>query len=149
MTKVETSAASIFLLLIRLFWGWQFATTGWGKLTHLDKVTQFFTSLGIPLPHLNAMLVGTLEFAGGLFLMVGLASRVWALLLSLNMLVAYITDGRAQLLGIFSSPDKFYGYDAYPFLFAAMVILVFGAGLIALDRLVLPRLWSTYRSVPT
>ena len=30
---------SPLLLVIRLYWGWQFAQDGWGKLTHLDKVT--------------------------------------------------------------------------------------------------------------
>jgi len=29
---------SPLLLAIRLYWGWQFATDGWGKLTHLDRV---------------------------------------------------------------------------------------------------------------
>ena len=42
------SLRSPLLLAIRLYWGWQFWTDGWGKLTHLDKVAGFFTSLGLP-----------------------------------------------------------------------------------------------------
>ena len=33
---------SLLLLAIRLYWGWQFAQDGWGKLTHLARVTEFF-----------------------------------------------------------------------------------------------------------
>ena len=29
----------LFLLIIRLYWGWQFFLTGKGKLTHLDRTT--------------------------------------------------------------------------------------------------------------
>ena len=31
---------SPLLLAIRLYWGWQFAQDGWGKLTHLARVTR-------------------------------------------------------------------------------------------------------------
>jgi putative oxidoreductase len=40
----------LFLLVVRLYWGWQFAQSGWGKLHHLDKVTDFFTSLNLSDP---------------------------------------------------------------------------------------------------
>ncbi len=46
---------SPLLLAIRLYWGWQFMQDGWGKLTHLDKVTDFFTSLNLPAPHMTAL----------------------------------------------------------------------------------------------
>ena len=48
---------SPLLLAIRLYWGFQFAQDGWGKLTHLDKVTEFFASLSLPAPHMTALLV--------------------------------------------------------------------------------------------
>ena len=50
-------AQSPLLLLIRLYWGWQFMQDGWGKLTHLDRVAQFFTSLSLPAPGTTALLV--------------------------------------------------------------------------------------------
>ena len=46
---------SPLLLAIRLYWGYQFVQDGWGKLTHLDKVTEFFTSLSLPAPHMTAL----------------------------------------------------------------------------------------------
>jgi hypothetical protein len=38
------------MLAVRLYWGWQFMQTGWGKLTNIGKEIQFFTQLGIPAP---------------------------------------------------------------------------------------------------
>ncbi len=51
------------------------------------------------------------------------------------MLVAYWTADRVALQSIFSDPGKFYVADPYTFLFASLMILIFGAGLFSLDRL--------------
>lgn len=125
-----------FLLLVRLYWGWQFAQTGWGKLHHLSHVTQFFTTLGIPLPGFNAVFVSGLEFFGGILLIAGLATRFLGLLLAVDMLVAYLTTDLVALTSIISDPDKFYGDAAYTFLIASLIVLVFGAGRFSLDYLI-------------
>ena len=106
---------SPFLLLVRVYWGWQLMQTGWGKVGDLGKVTNFFMSLGIPLPGVNAVFVSGLELVGGLLLMVGLATRPIALLLVVDMLVAYITADREAFFSFLSSPDKFAA--AAPFVF--------------------------------
>jgi putative oxidoreductase len=124
---------SPFLLAVRLYWGWQFIQTGWGKLQHLDKVTAFFSSLNIPLPGLNAHFVAGLEFVGGIALILGVASRLFGLLLTISLLVAYWTSDRMALTSIFSDPGKFYAADPYTFLFASIIILIFGAGLFSID----------------
>jgi putative oxidoreductase len=121
------------LLSVRLYWGWQFAQSGWGKLHHLDKIADFFTSLNIPAPGLNAHFVSGLEFIGGILLILGLTSRFAGLLLTVNMMVAYWTADREALLAIFSDPGKFYVADPYTFLFASLLTLIFGAGLFSLD----------------
>jgi hypothetical protein len=36
----------VFLLIIRLHWGWQFVLTGKGKLGNIPKISDFFHSLG-------------------------------------------------------------------------------------------------------
>ncbi len=98
------SLQSPFLLLVRLYWGWQFAQTGWGKLHNLDKVTDFFTSLGIPAPGVNAVFIVALEFVGGILLALGLGSRLIALLLACDMLVAYHRRrSRSAVLGLLRS----------------------------------------------
>jgi putative oxidoreductase len=124
-----------FLLAVRLYWGWQLAQSGWGKLHNLDKVTEFFTSLNLPMPAQTALAISCLEFFGGIFLAVGLLSRLTALVLTVNMLMAYITADREALLSIFSDPDKFYAAAPYTFLIASLIILIFGPGKIALDTL--------------
>src|SRR5277367_7184496 len=48
---------SPFLLGVRLYWGWQLVQSGWGKLHHLQKVTEFFTSLNLPAPAATATLI--------------------------------------------------------------------------------------------
>ena len=127
---------SPFLLCVRLYWGWQFWQTGWGKLHNLPHVIEFFTSLGIPAPALNAYFVSGLEFLGGILLAVGLGSRLLALLFAGDMLVAYLTADRPALLSIFSKPEDFYAAAPYTFLFASLIILIFGPGRFALDTLV-------------
>jgi putative oxidoreductase len=136
---LASSMQSPFLLVVRLYWGWQFAQSGWGKLHHLDRITEFFTSLHIPLPGVSAPLIAGLEFVGGVALILGIGSRLFGLLLAMNMLVAYWTADREALLSVFSDPGKFYVADPYTFLFASAMILVFGAGLFSVDRLLAGR----------
>jgi putative oxidoreductase len=130
---------SPFLLAVRLYWGWQFVQSGWGKLHHLDKVTDFFTNLQLPLPGLTAHFVSGLELVGGILLILGLGSRLIALVLTVNMLVAYWTAAREELFSIFSDPGKFYNADPYTFLFASAMVLIFGAGLFSMDTLLANR----------
>jgi putative oxidoreductase len=126
---------SPLLLAIRLYWGWQFAQSGWGKLHHLDRVTDFFTTLNLPQPHLTAVLVSLLELVGGILLALGIGTRLISLVLFVNMTVAYWTAEMDAFVKILSDPDKFTGAAAYTFWFATLIILVFGPGLWAVDTL--------------
>jgi putative oxidoreductase len=121
---------------VRLYWGWSFFQTGKGKLTDLGNVTEFFQSLGIPAPGVNAALAGTTECVGGLLLLVGLASRPAAMALSFTMIVAYLTADLEAVKNIFSDPDAFLGADPFQFLFASVLVLAFGPGFFSLDRLI-------------
>ncbi len=135
LPRVGDSLQSIFLLFVRVYWGWQFFQTGMGKVGHLDKVTSYFGSLGLPFPHATAVFIAWLELIGGILLMAGLISRLISLALFVDMMVAYIVADRAALLSFASDPDKFYGGPEYTFLFAAAMIFVFGPGRFALDTL--------------
>ena len=126
----------VFLLIIRLYWGWQFHITGMGKLSNIAKVTGYFQSLGIPQPQLNAYLAGCTECFGGLFLLVGLAGRVTALPLIVTMIVAYLTASPDAVKNIFSKPDDFTGADPFLFLLAAVIVFLFGPGLLSADGLI-------------
>ena len=140
ITSALSPLQSAMLLAVRLYWGFQFTQTGWGKLHNLAKITGFFASLNIPFPGLTAPFVSTLELVGGVFLMFGLFTRPVALLLTCNMFVAYWTADREALSAIFSDPGKFYAADPYTFLFASLMILIFGAGFVAIDTPVAKRL---------
>lgn len=124
---------SPFLFLVRLYWGWQLIQSGWGKLHHLATVTDFFASLGLPMPAQTALAISCLEFFGGIFLAVGLLSRLTALALAINMIVAYISADREALFSILSDPDKFYAAAPYTFLVASLIVLLFGPGKLSLD----------------
>jgi putative oxidoreductase len=114
--------------------------TGWGKLSDIHQVVGFFTQLGIPAPALNAWFVSGLEFAGGLVLIIGLGSRLVALPLVIDMIVAYITADREALFSIVSSPDKFMAAAPFTFLVASLIILIFGRGKASVDAFLTARL---------
>jgi putative oxidoreductase len=130
---------SPFLLAVRLYWGWQLIQSGWGKLHNLPKVTEFFISLNLPMPAQMAVFISCVELFGGIFLAIGLLSRLTALVLTVNMIMAYVTADTEALRSIFSDPDKFYAAAPYVFLIASLIILIFGPGKLSLDT-VLERL---------
>ena len=134
--------SSAFLLLLRVYFFWQLFLTGKGKLGNIGKVTEFFASLGIPLPALNAYFIGSLECFGSLLLIAGLVSRPLSLLIGVSMIVAYITADFDAVANIFTDPDKFVKADPFPFLLSALIIYVFGPGEFSLDT-VLKRRWKT------
>jgi len=125
---------SPLLLAIRLYWGWQLVQSGWGKLHNLDHVTEFFTSLNLPSPHFTALFVALVEFVGGILLALGLGSRLVPLVLFVNMTVAYWAADREAFGHILNDPGKFYAADPYTFWFAALIVLIFGPGYLALDN---------------
>src|SRR5208283_3721411 len=128
------SLKSPFLLAVRLYWGWQLMQSGWGKLHNIAGVTQFFSSLGLSAPHFAAIAISNLELFGGALLALGLGSRLIGLVLSVNMLMAYLTADREALMSVFSDPGKFYNADPFTFLMASLLVLVFGAGYFSVDR---------------
>lgn len=140
LVRCANSLQSAFLLFVRLYWGWQFATDGWGKLHNLPRVIEYFGSLGLPAPGPTAVFVSVLELVGGVLLALGLGTRLIALLLTANMTVAYITGDRAALLSIFSDPDKFSAAAPFTYLMASLIVLTFGPGRFSLDWLI-EHLW--------
>jgi len=137
ITTLLTRAEGLPILLARIVVGVGFALTGHGKLfKNHDGVVSFFTTLGIPMPALNAWFIGGVEFLGGLLLVVGLASRGVAFLLSCTMLVATLTSTLPDLhkegKGLF---DALLTTEVL-----ALVLLVWlvfsGPGPFSLDRLV-------------
>lgn len=121
------------LLVMRLWWGWSFMQTGWGKLTNLGRTTGFFESLGLPAPMANAIAAGSVELVGGTLLLLGLYARFASVPLIFTMAVAYVTADREALQAITSDPDKFTSASPFLFLLTALLVLAFGPGKLSLD----------------
>ena len=127
---------SPFLLLVRLYWGWQLAQSGWGKLHNLSNVGEYFATLGLPMPAQMAVFIACVEFFGGILLTLGLASRITGLVLTINLTMAYVIGDREALLSFFSDPDKFVAAAPFAFLMVALIVLIFGAGRISADMVI-------------
>jgi putative oxidoreductase len=110
--------------------------SGRGKLHNISGVTEFFTSLGLPAPHFTAIAISNLELFGGALLALGLGSRLIGLVLSVNMLMAYITADREAFMSVFSDPGKFYNADPFTFLMASLLVFIFGAAYFSIDQLI-------------
>ncbi len=136
LEKIGTTLQPVLLLAIRLYWGWQCFLSGKGKLMGLDKVTAFFTDLHIPAPRLNAIMAGSVECFGGLLLLLGVYSRFVSIPLMFTMVIAYITADKEAVQAIFSEPDKFVTAAPFLFLYAFVIIFVFGPGKLSFDGLV-------------
>jgi putative oxidoreductase len=134
--KIVTALQSPVLLLVRLDWGYQFWESGWAHWNNMPDFVKMFEGLGIPLPSLNAHFIAILEAGGGILLVLGLGTRVIALLLAGDMFVAFITAEREALKSIFSDSDKFFNASPHTFLFVALILLAFGPGKISLDHLI-------------
>lgn len=136
LIAVGNALRSPVLLVIRLFWGWQFFLTAKGKLMDLSKPTQYFESLGIPFPHAQAVMAASVECFGGLLLLIGLASRLISIPLLILLTVAYCTADIDRVRAIFSDPDKFVTADEFLFLFAVVIVFVCGPGAFSVDALI-------------
>src|SRR5258708_30551007 len=81
---------SPFLLFVRLYWGWQLAQSGWGKLHHLSNVAEYFGTLGLAMPAQMAVFIACVELFGGILFSLGLLSKITGLLLTVDLILAYV-----------------------------------------------------------
>jgi putative oxidoreductase len=84
--------------------------SGWGKLHNLPAIIDNFAGWHIPAPHILAPFVSGVEFFGGLFLLLGLLTRISAGALGVTMIVAIVSakwsevDSLETLLGFDDDP---------------------------------------------
>jgi putative oxidoreductase len=116
-------------LAVRVVIGAAFARNGWGKLHNLDAITEFFTQLGIPMPHANAVFVSSVECIGGVLLVLGLGTRIAALFLIGVMTVATLT-------AVLPDADKtLLDSIEISYLVAFVWLVVAGPGPVSIDHL--------------
>lgn len=130
----------IALLLLRLFVGYFFFESGWGKIHNLETFTQRFMEWGIPMPAFNAALSAWTEAVGGLLIMAGLATRLVSIPLIINMIVAVVTVKIKKVEGL----DDFFELDEPLYALAFLVLLFAGPGKASLDYLI-ARYWTSSR----
>ena len=122
-------------LFARIVVGWVFLWSGWGKLTHLPLVTENFAGWGIPMPELLAPFVSGVEFFGGIFLLLGLLTRISAGTLGVVMIVAVRVAQWDQI----DSLETFLGFEEIMYLAIFLWLAIAGPGVISFDRLLQQR----------
>ena len=136
LVTIGNHLQSPLLYAIRFVWGIQLMQAGVGKLLNIETPIGYFTDLGIPFPVENAWLVAFTETFGGIFLAFGLLTRLTAIPLIINFIVAYITTEQEALHNLRSlDTDKFFAAAPFLFLFAAVIVLAFGPGAYSVDYL--------------
>jgi putative oxidoreductase len=118
-------------LLARMSVGLVFVSTGWGKLQNLDRVIEFFRSLGIPAPEYQAPFVAGTELSCGILLVLGLATRFAAVPLVVTMVVAIRTALWAELEGVLD----LFGREECLFIVLLTWLVIAGPGVVSLDAL--------------
>lgn len=123
------------LLAMRLFWGYSFFKAGLGKLEDMGGIESYLTSLNVPFPHLTAHLVAWIECIGGLFLLIGFASRFVVIPLAIVMLGALFTAHIEATKKILEDTDNFIRQTPFTYLLTCLVVFAFGPGNISVDYL--------------
>jgi putative oxidoreductase len=81
-------------------------------------------------------------------LLLGLCSRPIALILTANMIGAYVTaDSEAWHSFFTEDSGKFFGADPFPYLMVSLLVLIFGPGLLSLDALI-AKWWKKREAQP-
>lgn len=123
------------LLVARLTVGVLFVSTGWGKVHSIEKVTEFFVELKIPMPGLNAVVASWTELVCGALLVVGLGSRLASVPLVVTMIVALLTAKRMEIHGV----ADLFGEVEWTYIALLLVIAVIGPGKASIDALIAKR----------
>src|SRR5712671_5068148 len=116
-------------LFARITVGWVFLWSGWGKLNNLPQVTENFIGWGIAFPQFFTPLTSGIEFFGGLFLLLGLLTRISAGALGVTMIVAI----KAAKWSDVDSLETLLGFDEFECLALFLWLAIAGAGPVSLD----------------
>jgi len=86
--NIAATWSDLLLLVGRVFLGWLFLASGYGKLVNIAGTTTYFTSLGMSPPEFWAWFAAIAEIVLGAALILGLATRYAALATFVWVLVA-------------------------------------------------------------
>ena len=131
-------------LLVRLFVGYFFFETGLGKVGNLGAFVERFQGWGIPFPTVSAAVSAYTELICGALLALGLLTRLAAIPLFVNMVVATLTVRLKKVAGL----DDFVELDEPLYALSFLWLFVSGPGLVSLDALVARLLRRRTAKVP-
>jgi len=129
ISTVTASTAPRAILLVRLMVGGVFVSEGVQKFLFPDELgVGRFTKIGIPAPEIMAPFVGVVEIGCGALLLLGLLTRLAAIPLVIDMLVALTTTKVPILLqsGFWKMAHE--ARTDYAMLLGSLLLLLLGAG---------------------
>ena len=123
---------SLSLFFARLLVAYGFYEPAMMKWQDINSVAEWFGSMGIPFPTLNAYMAATTEITGVVLLTLGLFTRLISIPLIVVMIVAIVT---VHLGNGFSAGNN--GFEI-PLYYMSFLIIFFshGAGSFSLDRVI-------------
>ena len=156
LAKAARSDAPVSVLLIRILVGWVFVSEGIGKFLFADaQGAGRFARIGIPAPHVMGPFVGVVEIICGALILLGLLTRLAAIPLLIDMIVAILSTKIPILLGRGFGPFSLPKLPQYGFwsmlheartdismVLGLLFLLILGAGAWSLDQTLLRRVQS-------
>src|SRR5271170_7688826 len=133
--RIVQADAPVPTVLVRLLVGGVFLSEGIQKFLFPDALgVGRFIKIGIPMPALTAPFVGIVEIGCGLLIVVGVLTRLAAIPLIIDMLVAIPTTKIPLLLksGFWAMAHE--ARTDYAMLLGSIFLLCVGAGPLSVDR---------------
>lgn len=119
------------LLFIRLILAYGFFNPAMMKIKDINSIAEWFKSINIPFPVLNAYLATGTEILGVILLTLGLFSRIISIPLIVTMIVAIVT---VHWGNGFEAGENGFEIPLY-YIIMLFTLIVYGSGKISLDHL--------------
>jgi len=129
--NILSNGQSVSLFLARVAVAYGFYEPAMMKWADIGAIAEWFGSMGMPFPTLNAYMAASTEMAGVVLLTLGLFTRLISIPLIVVMIVAIVT---VHLPHGFSAGDNGFEIPLYYMLFLALFASL-GAGKLSLDYL--------------
>ncbi len=128
---LRMNGKNLAMLCLRIGLGSLFIVYGWPKVSHVEGVVGMWQKLHLIAPPIMGPLHAGVEFFGGILLIAGLLTRLWGLLLAIDMIGAlWIVKIRSAQ---FAGPG---GWSLeWEALWIALALLAGGGGTFSLDSL--------------
>lgn len=131
-SRLSEFGKSLSLLFARLAVAYGFYEPAMMKWADINSVAEWFGSMGIPFPTLNAYMAASTEVLGVVLLTLGLFTRAISIPLIVIMIVAIVT---VHLPHGFSAGENGFEIPLYYMLFL-FLFFTSGAGKFSLDRII-------------